>query len=717
MQKKNLFTDVTAGLVTSTLSLAYCFSFGALIFAGPLEPFLGQGVASALICSAITCLIISSTSGFRISVSGPDGNTAALTAVMMTALAPLLASQAGDGALYLGLAALAVVSIFTGIALYLLGRNRLGRLARFIPYPVLAGFQAASGWVMATGAIRMATGTPVRLATLSSFFTGETVAMLAATVAWALLLSQLTARIKHVLTLPIALAAAALTADLVFKAIPSMTVPHWLFPESRGMLVALPALDPGFWHVHWATLLTVTGEIGTVALMAALMIALTSTSIEEAWRIDVDLDRELKIHGLANIVCGLSGGMVGLVSLNRTFMAREAGGSGRLAGVTVGLVGLAALGGGLALIGYVPRFVLGGLLLQLGSRLVWRWCVAGRKRLAFMEWLLVPVILVVTAWFGVLIGFLIGILGGCVIFVVSVSRVDIVKHRFTVDERPSSLVRSSEEMALIADHGHEVQVVQLATFIFFGQAYRLQERIGAMVAAMAPRMVIFDFTAVDGIDSSAGSSLLRIEEMLQSHRVAHVVIGLSPEIRHVMADAGGLRPEVIQLDSLDQALEYGENALLARHGGHAAGQRTLADWLTEALGGADLADRLVAALEPANLADAGYLCRAGDPTDTLLFIESGRVSVEVEHAGHSPIRQRVFGPNTIVGEVGFFLGVPRTANLRTDGPAKVWTLSRAMYQRLAHEAPAVTAALLTCTVRIQAERLAFSSRQVTALQR
>jgi SulP family sulfate permease len=230
-------------------------------------------------------------------------------------------------------------------------------------------------------------------------------------------------------------------------------------------------------------------------------------------------------------------------------------------------------------------------------------------------------------------------------------------------------------------------------------------------------MVVFDFTAVSGIDSSAGSSLLRIEEMLRYRGMIHVVVGLSPETRHVMADAGGLSADVIQYDSLDEALECGEDRLLALHGGHAMGQRPLADWLTEELGSAELADTLVAALEPANHAGAGYLCRAGDPTDTLLFIENGRVSVEVENGGRSPIRQRVFGPNTIVGEVGFFLGVPRTANLRTDGPATVWTLNHTMYQRLSRDAPEVTTALLTCTVRIQAERLAFSSRQVAALQR
>ena len=717
MQRKNLLADVLAGLITSTVSLAYCFSFGALIFAGPLQRFLGQGVAAALICSGVIGIVIALKSGFQVSVSGPEGNTAALIAAMMSALAPLLAAQPGDSALYLALAALAVVTVFTGLVLLLLGQYRLGRLARFIPYPVLAGFQAASGWIMATGAIRMSTGVGVHLATLSSLLGGETAVMLAATAIWAVVLWLLTARIKHVLTLPIALAAATLAADLIFKAVPSVPEAHWLFPVSQGMQVALPALAPGVWHAHWASLLSVSGEVATVALMAAITIALTATSIEHTFGTDIDLDHELKVHGLANIASGLLGGMVGHIVLNRTLMAREAGGSGRLTGTIVALVGLAALAGGLALIGYVPRFVLGGLLLELGVRLAWRWCISGRKRLAFTEWLLVPVILVVTAWFGVLIGFLIGIIGGAMIFVVSVSRVDIVKHHFSVDERPSSVVRSSEEMALIAEHGHEVQIVRLATFIFFGQAYRLQERIAALVTAMAPHMVIFDFTAVSGIDSSAGSSLLRIEEMLQSRHIAHVVVGVTPEIRHVMADAGGFKPGVIQFGSLDEALECGEDELLARHGGHATGQRTLTQWLTEALGSAALADTLVAALEPANQEGAGYLCRAGDPTDTLIFIESGRVSVEVENEGHSPIRQRVFGPNTIVGEVGFFLGVPRTANLRTDGPATVWTLSRAMYQQLAREAPAVTAALLTCTVRIQAERLAFSSRQVAALQR
>ncbi len=718
---KNFTRDLAAGLVTSLVSLAYCFSFGALIFAGPLQRFLGQGVAAALICSAATGIVVSLKSGFPMSISGPEGNTAALLAAMMASLAPVLAAQPGDGALYLALAALALAGTITGAALYLLGRYRLGRLARFIPYPVVAGYQAVSGWIMASGAIRMSTGVPVRISTLAGFATPDVAAMLAVTAVWGLALWLITARIKHFLALPVALAAAAASADLGFHLLESAGYPvhsaHWMFAVTKGMDVALPVLTHGFWHVPWASLVPVSGEIAALVLMAALTTVFTSTAVEQTWRIDIDLNAELMVQGLANIASALAGGIVGHLSLSRTLLAREAGGTGRLTGLVVGLVGLGILGGGLHLVSAVPRFVLAGLLLELGVRMMWRWSVGSRGRLTVLEWLLVPAILFITAWFGVLIGFLVGVLGGCVIFVLSVSRVDIVKHSFTVDERPSSLVRSSDETALIAAHGAEVHIWQLASFIFFGSAYRLQERVAALIAQTPPRMMIFDFTAVSGIDSSAGSSLLRIEEMLRNRRIAHIVVGASADIRHVMAEAGALKDGVIEEESLDVALERGEDTILQARGPNAPGQRSLPEWLADALDSATHAEELIAALEPAHYADEVHLCRAGDPTDSLLFIEYGRVSAEIVVPGRAPIRQRVFGPNTVVGETGFFLDIPRTADLRLDGTAKVWALTRPAFERLHTRNPDLTAALLTYTVRIQAERLAFTSRQVAALQR
>lgn len=713
MQIKLLLNDTSAGLVASLLSIAYCFSFGALVFSGPLQGFLSVGIEAALISAAVTGLVISGWSGFRVVVAGPDGNTAALLAAMMTGLAPILATLPPAGALALALAGLVAAGVVTGVALYLLGRFRLGRLGRFVPYPMVAGFLGASGWLMITGAIRMVTDVPLTFATLGDFARPAAFLPFAVTVGWAALLWGSTARIKHPATLPVMLLGGVLVGDLMLRHMDAA----WMFAGgSGGGTVAPPPFDAALWHAHWAVLLTVAGTVAATVLMSALSVVMNSTGLEQVTGTDVDLDRELRVNGVANIASGLAGGFVGYTTMSRSVLAYAAGGVGRTAGITVAAISLAMLAGGVGLIGFIPRFVLGGLLVQMGAQLIWNWCIASRKRLSTAEWLLVPVVVVMTAGVGVLVGFAVGILGGCAIFAFSVSRIDTVNRQFGAEERPSSLVRSTDELALLRDRGHEVRIIELASFVFFGSAYRLQEQVAELVRNLRPRMIIFDFAAVSGIDSSAGSSFLRISQRLQDADIRHVTSGLSPVVRAVMAEVGALSGAQ-EYATLDEALEAGETLLLQQHGFVTAGHHPLADWFTDALGSAEYARALIAALEPARPVDSQYLCHQGDDTDNLLFVERGRVSVLVERPGLAPIRHRVFGANTVIGEIGFFLGVPRTASLRLDADTQVWALERAIFERLKQDQPGLTAALLTYTVRTQAERLSFATRQLAALQR
>src|SRR5215472_10198343 len=161
--------NVGAGLVASLLLLASAFSNGALIFTGPLQPFLGQGVAAAQITTAVTTIFVALTSSFPSAIAGPVGNMAALLAAMMVTLAPVLSGLPPDQALGLAVAGLGGAALLTGLALFALGWKRLGKLIRFVPYPVVAGFLAATGWLIVSGAIRMATGVPISRATLLSF--------------------------------------------------------------------------------------------------------------------------------------------------------------------------------------------------------------------------------------------------------------------------------------------------------------------------------------------------------------------------------------------------------------------------------------------------------------------------------------------------------------------------------------------------------------------
>ena len=149
------------------------------------------------------------------------------------------------------------------------------------------------------------------------------------------------------------------------------------------------------------------------------------------------------MQGLANVASAAAGGFVGHVSVSRTLVNIAAGGASRLSGVVVGLVALAVLIVGGDAVAYVPRFVLGGLVLYLGAKLIWDWGLLSRRGLPVRDWLVVVAIVLITYELRISCRrSLFGMLAGCVIFAVDVSRIRIIRHQFGLDERPSSLVRS-----------------------------------------------------------------------------------------------------------------------------------------------------------------------------------------------------------------------------------------------------------------------------------
>jgi sulfate permease, SulP family len=79
------------------------------------------------------------------------------------------------------------------------------------------------------------------------------------------------------------------------------------------------------------------GSIATVILVTAVALLLNSSALELAAGHDIDLNRELKVSGIANVLAGLSGGMVGFASVNISKLVLSIGVRGRLVGLMCAL--------------------------------------------------------------------------------------------------------------------------------------------------------------------------------------------------------------------------------------------------------------------------------------------------------------------------------------------------------------------------------------------
>ena len=149
--------DAFAGAICSIVSVAYCLSYAALIFAGPLKHWLSYGVSVSFMSAAIGAAVVALRSSLPFAIAGPDTATSAVTAALVASVAGRLASEGTTELLAPTLIAMALATGITGLLLCVLGFTRAGRAVRFVPYPVIGGFLGATGWLMILGAIKVLT--------------------------------------------------------------------------------------------------------------------------------------------------------------------------------------------------------------------------------------------------------------------------------------------------------------------------------------------------------------------------------------------------------------------------------------------------------------------------------------------------------------------------------------------------------------------------------
>jgi SulP family sulfate permease len=319
--------------------------------------------------------------------------------------------------------------------------------------------------------------------------------------------------------------------------------------------------------------------------VTTISLLLNTTGIEIATKREADIERELKALRLANLISAALGGYVSCLSVSRTTLGHIAGATGRGAGLTVAAISAAVLIIDPSfIVGYVPKYALGGLLFYLGGRLVYRWLVRSARQLLLMEYLsLLAIALIIVKW-GFIAGVLIGVVIGCATFALSVSRVNAIKFDFDGLEYRSSLDRGGDELAILAEHGREIQGIALQSYLFFGSANRLYHHVKELLGRRPEcRFLLFDFRLVTGIDSSATHSFSQIRDAATECGAKMILVNLTPELDRAFRVARFITPDIAVVANLDQALETCEQAVIEVHSGEGGQSLSLRAWLTEAL--------------------------------------------------------------------------------------------------------------------------------------
>jgi SulP family sulfate permease len=457
--------------------------------------------------------------------------------------------------------------------------------------------------------------------------------------------------------------------------------------------------------------------VGVVSLL------MNASALELTFRKDVDLNRELRTAGLANIVSGLSGGAVGFHALDLSTLSHRIGARGRLPGLIAGVICAAMLFAGAPLLAFFPRPVLGGLLVFMGLGFLVEWAIEGWSKLPRADYAVVLLILVVIGTTDFLIGVGVGLAAMIILFVLNYSRINVVHHALSGAEIKSNVERFAHHRRVLTELGQHTYILELQGYLFFGTANALLERIRARVAdAELPpvRYIVLDFRRVTGLDSSAVLSFVKGRQLAKAQSITLVLTHISEKIRQQF-ELGGLFKDgrgVHVFPDLDHGLEWCEERLLETE--RITKTRvpiTLSAQLADS--GFETANttRLMEFLEQIHVEEGEYLIRQGEKSHELYFVELGTVSVYLGFENGKRVRLQTLGMGTIVGELGLYLGATRTASVIADSPTVAYRLTRTALSEMKERAPELAAIFHEFVVCLLSERLAAANRSLEAVLR
>ena len=720
--------DSLSGLVFALVIITYCISFSALIFQGSLSGGLTLGLSALLTGTVMTCLVVALTTTLTPAGAGPDTPVIAVMSVLAAAIATqVAAANMGDElAVIHVMLAISVATLFTGLLLFALGAFRMGVWLRFIPYPVIGGFLAASGWLLVTGGIEVMTGVALGFSaeSFTALFGADRLPQFLLGASFALGVFILRRTIDSFLTLPIAFFVLVVVVNLVLlgfgfsEALGGRSA--WYLDGLTEVQFWMPVQAVFEYDIDWGALILSSAEIGVVCGVTAISVLLDVASLEVARQQSADLDKELRYNGVANILSGFAGGAAGNLSLSGSILIQEAGAVSRFSGVAAsGFVAL-VLFFGADVASYVPTPLLGGLLAYLGLVVLNEALIRSPAQRSRMETLLAGAIMAVIIYSGYLLGVVLGIVGACLLFALSYSRIGIVRRHLTRLNFASNVERSPHETALLKEHGEQIHVLWLSGFIFFGSSNRLFEFIKSVMDAQENpkvRFLVLDFGAVPGLDTSAVLSLIKLKNYCDE-RAAHIAFaGLNEQLRNTFRTAGIISDDGPHraFSDRNEALEWCENLLLSEHESADATEETFERWLKSVFGGELEPSRLMSYFDRRAYKEGQVVLKQGGRSNSVDILATGSVAITItDEQGHKT-RLRRMAAQTVIGEMGFFRKAPRAAAVIAEQPSIVFRLTRKNFERMQDEDPKAAAAFFRLIVRVLSDRLEFANREISAL--
>lgn len=497
--------DLTGGLTAAVVALPLALAFAV---ASGVDP--KAGLYTAIVAGIIAAVF----GGSPVQITGPTG-------AMAVILVGIVAKY--------GIEKVWIAGVMAGIIQIALGVAKLGRLVKFIPYPVTAGFTNGIAVIIFCGQLNNFFG--LQLPRSEHFLPGlwQTVMHLEG-LNWAavglatvvIVIKLFWARITT--TIPgslVGLILATAIASFLHLDVPTIGA----IPQSLPLPQSIP---------HWNDFGLIRELINPALALAALgsIESLLSAVVADGMTVSEkhDSDRELIGQGLANMIVPFFGGIPATGAIARTAVNVRSGGKTRLSGVIHGLA-LAMIVLTLApLAAQVPLAALAGILMVTSVRMIEWEAIGLLVRATYSDFAVMILTWAVTIFFDLVLAVEVGLIAAGALFIKRMSDLSLGKVPETEAFPPGVPLELSKQIAVYRVDGP----------VFFGAAERF---VTFLRNEPEVKYLILRLRFVPNMDTTGLVAMEDIYHDLKRHDCRLLLSGLQPEV-HKLLERSGLLDKI-----------------------------------------------------------------------------------------------------------------------------------------------------------------------------
>lgn len=683
--KISYIATVIVALILALTTISVCLAFSDVIYSGVLADFLPYGAMLSLAGSAILILVVCLFSDIPTAIARPQDEPLPLVIMLAQTIGVYFTSgQAGFLTLF---TMMVLTGLITGITLYLFGRFQWGKLARYFPFPVIAGLLSGSGLLLIMSALHQVL--PIHEWSWQAFTKlGEFYPLLLwlPSTLYGVLIFILTMRFHHPLILPASIVLGItlfyLVAFIAGASIESLQLHGYLQQINHlslnHMLEKISLSDP----IQWSLLIKYIPIMIAIAFICVLSLLFITISLELIYNKAIDFNKELKIAGIANICSACVGGIVGYHGLGNAVISYKFNVDNRLIGVICAAFCFAAIFFP-TIINYFPRFLLIGLVVYLGLYLFYSWTFAIYRRFTELDRYLIFAVITTVVFLGFIQGMMAGLLIAIIFFVYTYSRINVIDYSINGKQLSSSYQRDPTATTILQKDGEKLAYIKLQGFLFFGSANVLVEHIKNLVSNKSSQpinYIVYDISKIKGFDSSSFLSFERIGEYAKDNQLKVILTGLENNKFNIATDTMTdilTKAGISIINNVDDSIKFCEDSILIEAGYNAIKADETKIHLEDYLGNKSFRDQLNDYFEEIHIHKGDYLVKQNELSHDIFYLESGLVAVYLERDtdGRAEIISTI-GAGNFIGEIAFYLHSKRSASVIAKNDCVIRKLSQ-----------------------------------------